>query len=66
MRRTEQTQLLLHNGQDAYDKMTSMLQGNLNDSGLAHDLLHQITEEMNADFVMIIEPYRDRHHDVVH
>ena len=37
-----------------------MLQGNLNGSSLAHALLPQLAEEMNADVIMISEPYRDR------
>ena len=41
-------------------KTTTVLQGNLNGSSLAHALLPQLAEEMNADVIMISEPYRDR------
>lgn len=40
--------------------MATVLQGNLNGSSLAHALLPQIAEEMDADVVIISEPYRDR------
>ena len=40
--------------------MTTVFQSNLNVSSLAHALLPQLAEEVDADVIMISEPYRDR------
>lgn len=39
--------------------MTIVIQGNMNGSRLAHELLPQIANEQKADVLMLSEPYRD-------